>query len=71
MLPTSSLFTIPNVMEMEFACLCVHCDVKGCVQLVKQMKWSVEICLYEAAIHSMHSGTGISRVGNSKSLAIR
>lgn len=51
-------------MEMKFVCLFRHCDVKDHMQLVKQIKWSVEILLYEAAVHSLHAGNGISRVGN-------
>lgn len=38
MLLKYSLFSTPNVMEMKFACLGMHCDVKDCIQLVKQIR---------------------------------
>lgn len=41
MLHKCSLFSTPNVMEMKFACLGMHCDVKDSVQLVKQIRWPV------------------------------
>lgn len=41
MLPKYSLFSTPNVMDMKFACLGMHCDVKDCIQLVKQIRCAV------------------------------
>lgn len=70
MLPKYSLFSTPIMMEMKFACLGMHCDVKDRIQLVKQIRWPMQMCLNVTVTHAMHAGIRISRIGNSKSPGI-